>query len=455
MPQSPLKILGAGSVLNFYKELRATNCCQIRQDSPHGKNYPPKLVMINSKRIMSCRSCQGSNLENAWELANSPYGDLFKDSAEKALQVKIETLSLGFCPDCKLLQLLEVTDIKMTYDDYLYRSNITNALNSYYEQTASRLISEYNLIPGSTIVDIGSNDGTFLVNFHEKGFLVIGVEPTLANAEVAAHKGVHTLNMYFDRKSVELILESGSCPSLISINYTLANIPELHSFVGNIEKLMNENTILSVITGYHPDQYAVNMFEYINHDHLTYLTVQSMGNLCDVLDLKIIDVIRSEHKGGSIQFVISKKTSPFKVQSSVYQLLQREIWLNCNSTQFTKELALRVQEISVKVGKILASSQYSDVFGIGASISTTYLCNQFHLNDRIKKLFDDDTNKIGRFAPATGIFVDSLSKIPNDINAIAIILAWQHSEKLLNRLREVGFPGKILIPLPVPRLINQ
>ena len=411
--------------------------------------------MINSKRITKCRSCKGSNLENVWELANSPYGDLFKDSSDKALQAKVETLSLGFCLDCKMLQLLEVTDIKITYDDYLYRSNITNALSSYYALTAKRLISDYKVNLGSTIVDIGSNDGTFLIHFLEKGYRVIGVEPTSANAQSAELKGVYTINSYFDEESIDLILESGTYPSLISINYTLANIPELHSFVGNITKLMDEHTIFSVITGYHPDQYAVNMFEYINHDHLTYLTVQSMANLCGLLDLKIIDVNRSEHKGGSIQFLISKKNSPFNVQSSVDQLLQRETWLKCNSTQFTKELGLRVQEISVKVRKILTSLQYNKVYGIGASISTTYFCNQFNLNEMIIKLFDDDSNKIGRYAPATAIFVDPLSEIPNDIHSVAIILAWQHSEKLLNRLREVGYPGKILIPLPFPTLLHN
>lgn len=410
---------------------------------------------MNSAKITLCRACRGANLENAWELANSPYGDLFKDDLNQALQVKVETLTLGFCVDCKMLQLLEVTDINVMYDEYLYRSSTTNALNSYYQQTANRLISEYNLIPGSTIIDIGSNDGTFLINFHKKGFRVIGVEPTRINAEAAELNGIYTINRYFDGETTELILGSGQRPSLIAINYALANIPELHSFIGNVEKLMDEDTILSIITGYHPDQYTVNMFEYINHDHLTYLTVQSMANLCGALDLKIIDVTRSEHKGGSIQFLISKKTSQFETQSSVDQLLQREIWLNCNTTHFTKELASRVNERSVEVNKILASLQYSNVYGIGASISTTYLCNQFQLNDVIEKLFDDDTNKIGRFAPTTGIPVDSLSKIPSDTDSMVIVLAWQHSEKLLIRLREVGYPGKVLIPLPAPTVINN
>jgi hypothetical protein len=223
----------------------------------------------------------------------------------------------------------------------------------------------------------------------------------------------------------------------------------------NIARLMDENTILSVITGYHPDQYAVNMFEYINHDHLTYLTVESFGNLCEVLGLKIIDLNRSEHKGGSIQFVVSNMSSSFKIQSSVGQLQQREAWLGANTKDFTRKLELEIEKISLRLNQMLERMKIKYLYGIGASISTTYLCNQFGLNAKITKLYDDDTNKIGLFAPGTGKFVEALSCLPNTAESGAIILAWQHSEKLIQRLNELKYLGQIILPLPNPRLLIQ
>jgi hypothetical protein len=405
-------------------------------------------------QIIDCRSCGSTNLSTVWNLSNSPYGDFYKPIEEESLNIKFETLSLGFCTDCKMLQLLEITDLTATYDEYLYRSSITNALSSYYAQVAIRLITEYSLEPQELIVDIGSNDGTFLSNFLSKGFKVVGVEPTRSNAGTAELNGIYTINEYFEGHTAERILNEHGYPRLISINYTLANIPNLLSFFANIESLMSDNTLLSVITGYHPDQYAVNMFEYINHDHLTYLTVESLGNLCKVFNLKIIDVNRSEHKGGSIHFIISKETATFKTQSSVWQLLQREIWLSANTAQFTMNLELRIKEINVELNKILNSINYNNIYGIGASISVTYLCNQFGLNDKIVKLFDDDTNKIGRFAPGSGKPVEPLIDIPSSKDSIALILAWQHSEKLIQRLHDVGYPGRILTPLPFPKILS-
>jgi hypothetical protein len=197
------------------------------------------------------------------------------------------------------------------------------------------------------------------------------------------------------------------------------------------------------------------MFEYINHDHLTYLTVESFGNLCAVLGLKIIDVNKSEHKGGSIQFVVSKNSSTFKIQSSVGQHQQREIWLGANTKEFTKTLELEINKISVRLNQMLQRVKTKDLYGIGASISTTYLCNQFGLNSMITKIFDDDVKKIGLFAPGTGKCVEALSCLPNTSESVAIILAWQHSEKLIQRLKELKYRGHVILPLPNPRLLIE
>ena len=45
--------------------------------------------------------------------------------------------------------------------------------------------------------------------------------------------------------------------------------------------------VISVVTGYHPDQFAVNMFDYINHDHLSYFSVSSAVQLAETSGLGI------------------------------------------------------------------------------------------------------------------------------------------------------------------------
>jgi len=216
--------------------------------------------------------------------------------------------------------------------------------------------------------------------------------------------------------------------------------------------LMSDKTVLSIVTGYHPDQFLINMFEYINHDHLTYFTVKSLNRICSTFGLKIIDVSRTEHKGGSINVIISKNSASWLTQSSVGQLIQREEWLECNDKSFASNLKLNIGKVSSEVYKLIDTGKFKKIYGIGASISTTHLISQFNLAENLTNIFDDDSNKHYKFAPGTGLKVLPLSDLPNAHEDVVIILAWQHTNKILERLKELNYSGKILIPLPSPKI---
>jgi hypothetical protein len=410
-------------------------------------------MWINMSKIKKCRSCESKKLEVVWELEKTPYGDLFRLTSDEAIELEPRDLTLILCKKCSLLQLLETPEVDIIYEEYLYRTKITNALSAFYKQVIGRLINEYSVSTSELIIDIGSNDGSFLAHFKEKNYNVIGIEPTEESSRIANAKGIDTFNGYFDSQAVKHIKAQVKNPALICTNYTLANVHDLKSFLNSVKTLMDDRTIFSVITGYHPDQFAVNMFEYVNHDHIFYFSIKSFKYLCDSLDLKIIDATRVEHKGGSIQLILAKNSSIWETQSSVNQLAQREDWLDCNSKEYVLNLQDRIEELKTLTNELIESVSCK-VYGIGASISTTHLIKQFNLSNKIEFLFDDDDNKIGRFAPGSGIPVKSLSHVPKFNNSLLIILAWQHTNRILVRLSELGFKGQVVIPLPITKIIS-
>ena len=401
-----------------------------------------------------CRMCRFKDFELLWDLKNATYGDLFVNNFEEALKVTFHPFILVRCNNCKLLQLRDLTDISEQYDEYLYSSKTTNALSDYYALTTTRLMNEYKISSGSLILDIGSNDGSFLLEFKNLGMRVVGIEPAKPASILADSCGIETLNEYFAADTVTKILSNYGLPKLISINYTLANIPNLIDFFNNLVPLMNDETVLSIITGYHIDQFSINMFDYIGHDHLTYITLSDLGFISKQFNLKLLDVNRSEHKGGSIHVTLSLKSSKLKSRSSIKQLIQREIWGKSKENIGILDLKHRIDNISEETRKILKTFSGSPIYGIGASISTSYLLNYFELNEYIKELYDDDTNKIGKFSPGIGKHVSSINDLPNHSESLAIILAWQHTNKILERLKQVGFTGKIFAPLPFPRFLD-
>ena len=404
------------------------------------------------KNVTSCRLCHSTSIEALWQLRDCPYGDLFKNSQSEATEIETHAIALARCSDCGLIQLEEVTDIKGQYDDYIYQTKVTKGLNEFYQNIAKRVTAECfheGRIP-NFVLDIGSNDGSFLEIFKQQGFQVLGVEPSSEASKQANSNGIPTIRKYFDLESAKEILKIHGNPGLISINYTLANVPDIKYFVENAVRLMDETTILSIVTGYHPDQFAVNMFDYIGHDHLTYLSVNDFSNIADAHGLTILDANRYEHKGGSLHVVLVKKNANIESRQTpnVIQLLQRERWLGIGYRWYYSELAERIDKAQIELINYLRESAKGKIAGIGASISTTYLMNQFQLGEYISILYDDDKLKHGKFSPWFGKKVLPLSSIGDESAKVVLILAWQHTSRILKRLQDLGFKGKVVVPLP-------
>ena len=50
----------------------------------------------------------------------------------------------------------------------------------------------------SFVIDIGSNDGTCLSFFKDKGINVLGIDPAEKISQIANENGIHTLNEFFN-----------------------------------------------------------------------------------------------------------------------------------------------------------------------------------------------------------------------------------------------------------------
>jgi hypothetical protein len=280
----------------------------------------------------------------------------------------------------------------------------------------------------------------------DAGYPVLGVDPSRLAADYANKKGIETLNEYFSEETVSRIKERNLEIALISVNYTLANVPNVSLFFNNINALVSSDTYVSIITGYHPEQFMVNMFDYIGHDHLTYFTVGNIEKVAHDFNLEIVDVEKIEHKGGSVRILLRR--SPVVPKSSKFQLLQREKWLNVDSDAAVLEMLGRVETSKHELKEALRQNSNGIIGGIGASISTSYFIVHYQIKDDISLLFDDDARKIGRFSPGSGIEVRALQNLVLEEVDSVVMLAWQHTDKLLNRLSEIGFHGRVLIPLP-------
>lgn len=405
--------------------------------------------------IVECRACRGHDIEQVWRLEDSPYGDLFRPSKEEAIKLSKMTLTLAICQSCSLLQLLEEVDATQIYTDYLYLTEVTVGLSLFYSRLAQSLVRTLGLDVGELIVDVGSNDGSGLVPFKDAGMAVVGIEPALGPSQVAEARGIPTARGFLDATSRDQVVSNYGLARLICANAVMANVEDPRSFLEVMGSMLAPRGIISVVTGYHPDEFAVTMFDYINHDHLSYFTVKSMVGLADSVGLKLLSASRIEHKGGSIHFLMSRKEDISREpDDSIAKLLQREEWLAANTADPISSLAKRVTNVMEQTTNLLNVLGNVNIPGIGASISTTHLLHQFKLGNRVSSLFDDDPRKIGLYAPGFGIGVRPLPEVKEASGGAVLLLSWQHSAVLIARLRQVGFYGQVIVPLPNPKIIS-
>ena len=136
------------------------------------------LINIFIMKINKCRSCSNKKLKLTFDLGMQKLSGIFPDSYDQR-KIPEGSLEMVFCENCKLLQLKNSFEAKVMYgDNYGYMSSLNQSMIEHLKKKAENLKKKVNIRSGDLIVDIGSNDGTFLSFFSNK-YNLVGIDPTI------------------------------------------------------------------------------------------------------------------------------------------------------------------------------------------------------------------------------------------------------------------------------------
>ena len=95
------------------------------------------------------------------------------------------------------------------------------------------------------------------------------------------------------------------------------------------------------------------------------------------------------------------------------------------------------------------------IFGISAPSRASTLINYVGLDEGIidSVMEVQGSHKIGKYVPGTRIPIEEESKLFSDHPEYAILFSWHIADELAPKLREKGYKGKFIVPLPEPRII--
>ena len=112
-------------------------------------------------------------------------------------------MNVGFSKEISLVQLLNHPKPKQMFNkNYPFFTGSSKGMISHFENYAEWIKKKFNK-KINNLVEIGSNDGTFLSNFKNTNIKVLGIEPSANVAKISKKKGIKTLNKFFNYKNIK------------------------------------------------------------------------------------------------------------------------------------------------------------------------------------------------------------------------------------------------------------
>ena len=404
----------------------------------------------------TCRLCGSNKISTVFQLTPTPPEDQFVSREQLRVAQEVYPLDLALCEACGYVHLPYVLSPEKSYTDYIYVSKVTLGLKNHYQEYADEMLAMIQPLNDSLVVDLGSNDGTMLEAFKKRGMQVVGVEPAQAIGKAANDAGIPTIVDFFTDTVTEQIIQKYGKAFIITANYMYANIDDLVAFTNNIAKLLAEDGVFVVQTGYHPEQMKIKMFDYIYHEHFSYFTLKVLQSLFAGCGLELIDAQKNSAKGGSIRVVAQMSGGSRNVSERVIEIIREEETAGMDKKETYFEFGLEIErsksELLVLLHKL--KTEKKRIIGYGASHSTTTLTYHFGLAQFMEYLVDDNPIKSGLYSPGYHLPVFPSQKLYEDNPDYVIMLAWQYQGPIMERNRQFSEQGGIfIVPLPEFRLV--
>jgi len=411
----------------------------------------------NTHQALKCQVCGLDNLESVLDLGYQPLCNGFSPVSEANRPQVFHPLCLYYCPQCSLVQLGYVLPTRETFgEQYTYLTGSSRSLVDFYDKMAAAFVARFDLGPGDIVVEIGSNDGTFLKSLQSHGLNVLGVEGAERASEVAIEAGIPTLPYFFGKgtsSDVRQHLPPEAEIRLIIAMNVLAHTDNIHDFLPEVAALMGPNTVFASSSHWLIELIRQFAFDTIYHEHLRYYTLNSLMKLFERHGLYITDAEETDFYGGSILGYASR--NPESQSSNLKSLMREERQMDVVQSLRAMKLVMLGNKTRLLNLLYELKSTGKRVVGIGAPMKSSTLLNYYGITpDLVEYLAEVNPLKVGTLAPGVGIPVvdeEIFFKEPPDY---ALLLSWNMAEYIMPKYREMGYKGKFILPVPEPKVIE-
>jgi len=365
-------------------------------------------------------------------------------------------LILSLCEKCHHIQLLDVVDPSILFNAYPHASFATPSTTNHFDAYAQEAVARGHVQKGDLIVDIGCGEGALLRSFRKLGMNVVGVDNSTQAVAQAKIDGIPVYKDQFSPSLANKIFQKHGPASLVTSNYTLGSMDNLHATVAGIRHMLKQDGLFYFEEPCLFDILANNMFDVIHHERLNLFTAIPLVPFFRSTLMHLIDLKRNTFRGGTIRGIVQKSNGPHVVASSLHTVIDEEKNAKLHSIETLNAFAARVEQVKAELKKTVEDykSQGKRVAGYGASGRTvTFIHECGWDSDTISFIVDDNPYKHDLRLPGTTIPIVHPNAIRERKPDVMIIFAHHFADHIMKQHEDYKKSGGVfIIPFPNPSI---
>ncbi len=379
---------------------------------------------------------------------------LTKKDLEKKKVEYYYHLEIGFNTTSKLVSILNTVPSKKMFDkEYPYRASMSQTMLNSFKDLSMDITKTLN---PNLIMEIGSNDGSFVKNFDKKK--VICVEPCSNVAKITQKMGYKTFISFWNMKLAKKIKSKLKNVDLIYSANTLGHIKDLNSVFNSIVHILSNNGVLII-----EDPSLLECFKKVSYDqfyneHIYIFSLLSIKYLLKKHNLEVFNIKKISTHGGSLRYYIKKTSNnKLKINKNVKTQLDHELSFGLDKYSTYIKFKDDVEKSRKKLMEIFSKlkKRNKSIIGYGATAKVNTVLNFCKIKNEIIDYFIDTTpNKAGKFMPGSHLYIQKYNKSSTNKIDYIFLGAWNFKKEIFKKEKKyIKRGGKFITHVPIPKII--
>jgi len=340
----------------------------------------------------------------------------------------------------------------MFNNKYPYRSSMSKTMIKSFNDLSILIKKKFN---PSKILEIGSNDGSFIKNFPKNQ--TIGIEPCANIEKITKKMGYNTYSNYWNENTAKKILKKNGKVDLVYSANTISHIEDLDNVFKSINLILSDDGVLIIEDPSLLECLKKNTYDQFYNEHIYVFSLVSLENILEKNNLEIFNIQNLKIHGGSNRYFIKKKLNKIKISKNVKIYKQKEINYGLNKISTYKAFAKRVRNSKKKLKEIFLKINLKNkkIIGYGVTAKSSTILNYCKIDGKLISYFVDTTkDKQNKYTPGTKIPIIKYNGfIEKNVDYI-FLGAWNFKEEIFKKEKKfIKRGGKFITHTPIPRVI--